>query len=182
METIKGSNTKSVLPPKRRRGAALAAVSIAAAGLAAIPSVQAAGAESGKPVVSTMTIGQEGKVLVSSGEALYTLTPGATACEAQCLKIWPALALSATAKHAKAGHGVPQSALGVTHGPGGIRQVTYHGHALYWYSGDSHGHVNGNFTDPWGKWTAVVVGQHAVPTGTGSTSGGSTAGSGGVSF
>jgi Secreted repeat of unknown function len=39
---------------------------------------------------------------------------------------------------------------------GGVRQVTYQGKALYWFSGDTGaGQVNGNVTDEWGKWTSV---------------------------
>ena len=74
--------------------------------------------------------------------------------------------------------------LGVKSVTGG-RQVTYGGRALFWFFEDTAaGQVNGNVTDKWGKWLAVVT---AKPAGSssnsgGSGSGGSTAGSGGASF
>lgn len=142
----------------------------------------AAAATGGKVVVSTMPIGTFGKVLVSSGKALYTLAPSASGCDAQCLQIWPAVTLPTQVKMATAGPGVSRSALGITRGVGGSRQVTYHGHAVYWYSGDTRGHVDGNFTDAWGKWTVVVVGHTSAKGSSSSTSSGTTAGSGGTSF
>ena len=141
--------------------------------------VPAGASGTSKVVITTSTNSKFGKILVSNGKALYTLVPSGTACGSQCLVIWPAVSLGSKVSHATAGHGVSQSALGVTNGPGGIRQVTYHGHPVYWYAGDTKGQVNGNKTDEWGKWTVVVVGKHTANSG---TSGGSTAGSGGASF
>lgn len=151
-------------------------------------SATASGAASNQVVISTMTIGKFGKVLVSKGLPLYTVSNG-PACDSQCLQIWPAVTLPSQVKHVTAGSGVQRSKLGTTSGPGGLRQVTYNGHTLYSFSEDSvGGGVTGNVTDQWGKWKAVVVGKsgHAntanPSTSGGSNSGGSTAGSGGVSF
>ena len=55
--------------------------------------------------------------------------------------------------------------------------MTYGGKPLYWFFKDTApGQVKGNITDKWGKWLAVVT----VPTS--SKSGGTNAGTGGVSF
>jgi predicted lipoprotein with Yx(FWY)xxD motif len=137
--------------------------------------------------VSSQTIGKMGKVLVSNGRALYTLTPSATACDTNCLKIWPAL----SATSAKAGSGVTKAKLGVATATSGGHQITYNGKPLYFFALDKKGTVKGNLTDQWGKWTAVVVakpaGSHSSSNsgGGGSSSnsgGGSNAGGGGVNF
>jgi predicted lipoprotein with Yx(FWY)xxD motif len=132
-----------------------------------------------------------GKVLEVNGKALYVLTPSSVACGSSCLKIWPAVVVRAHAKAATAGSGVKKSKLGTTTGPGGIRQVTYNGQALYFFAADTKGTVKGNITDQWGKWTAVVVkpahsSGSGTSTGSGTSSGSGTtstnAGGGGVSF
>jgi predicted lipoprotein with Yx(FWY)xxD motif len=112
-------------------------------------------------VVSTVPNATFGKILVS-GKTLYTLKPSKTACTAQCAKIWPALVLPKGMTKPKAGNGLSASKLGTVKRKGGVRQVTYSGKALYWFSGDtSAGQVNGNVTDEWGKWTVVVVAKPA---------------------
>jgi len=161
-------------------GLLLAALTLSSVGMTA--SGAAGASSSSKVVVSTMAIGKTGKVLVSDRMALYTLTPSTTTCDAQCLKIWPAVTLPAHVRSATPGSGVSRSALGVTIGFGGIRQVTYHDRPLYWYSGDTLGHLNGDLTDQWGKWTAVVVSRQGSQSSSGPASGDSTAGSGGASF
>jgi predicted lipoprotein with Yx(FWY)xxD motif len=108
-------------------------------------------------VVSIVKNGRFGKILVS-GKTLYTLKASKTACTAQCTKIWPELVLPKGVAKAKAGSGVSASKLGTVKRKGGIRQVTYSGKALYWFSGDTAaGQVNGNVTDTWGKWSVVVM-------------------------
>jgi predicted lipoprotein with Yx(FWY)xxD motif len=160
---------------------ALTLTALVVATLSTASLIGPAGAASTKKVIlTTSTIPSAGKVVVVNGKAVYTLTPSATPCDAACLKIWPAVTLPAHVARATAGKGVSKSALGVTTGPGGVRQVTYHGKPVYWFAHDTKGHVNGNVTDQWGKWTAVVVSTHGTG-GTPTTSSG-TAGSGGASF
>ena len=129
-------------------------------------------------VVSTAKSAKFGTILVS-GKTVYTLKPSKTACTATCLKVWPALVLPKGVTKVTAGSGVSASKLGTVTRSGGVRQVTYQGKPLYWFSGDTGaGQVNGNVTDEWGKWTAVVTKK-------GSSSGSSTAttaGSGGTAF
>jgi predicted lipoprotein with Yx(FWY)xxD motif len=130
-------------------------------------------------VVSTAKSAKFGTILVS-GKTVYTLKPSKTGCTATCLKVWPALVLPKGETKAMAGSGVSGSKLGTVTRSGGVRQVTYQGKALYWFSGDTGaGQVNGNVTDEWGKWSAVVTKKGST---SGSSNTGTTAGSGGTAF
>ena len=175
------------------RRAPIAGLVTAGAALGSLSAMPAdlASAATRNVTISTQTIGSMGKVLVTNGKALYVLTPSSVACGSNCLKIWPAVTVPKGAKGATAGSGVQKSKLGVTKGPGGIRQVTYNGQAVYRFAGDTKGKVNGNISDQWGKWTAVVVtpanssgSSSSTASGTSSGSGTSStnAGGGGVSF
>jgi predicted lipoprotein with Yx(FWY)xxD motif len=127
----------------------------------------------------------DGRVL-SDGNTVYVLK-GNAPCTGGCLTVWPAVVLPKGVRHPTAGSGVSASKLGTVKMSGGL-QVTYGGKRLYFFRGDSaRGQVNGNVTDTWGKWTAVVLSKPAASASgsstTSSTSGsGSNAGSGGVSF
>ena len=86
-----------------------------------------------------------GKVLsTSSGMTLYLYTPDAknkSNCYTGCISFWPALLAKGKVQ---AGPGLKQSLFGVTTRKNGQRQVTYAGHPLYRYVGDSKaGQVNG---------------------------------------
>jgi predicted lipoprotein with Yx(FWY)xxD motif len=125
--------------------------------------------------------------VLSDGKTVYVLK-GNVPCNAGCLIVWPAVVLPKGVKHPTAGSGVSASKLGTVKVSGGNLQVTYGGKRLYFFTGDTaRGDVNGNVTDTWGKWTAVVV---SKPSGSGSGSststtsgsGSSNAGSGGASF
>jgi predicted lipoprotein with Yx(FWY)xxD motif len=136
--------------------------------------------------VATTKSAKFGTVLVS-GKTLYTLKASKTACSTSCLQVWPELVLpkGVTKAKAKAGSGVSASKLGTVSRPGGVLQVTYGGKALYFFSGDaSAGQVNGNVTDTWGKWSAVVTAKPAGSSSSSSTTsgGGSGAGTGGAGF
>ena len=162
----------------------LAVAAFAVGGLSAVAvGVDSAGAATkaaAKPVVvSTAKSTKFGTVLVS-GKTLYTVKPSKTACTAACLKVWPALVLPSGQTKATAGSGVSASKLGTVTRSGGIHQVTYGGKPLYYFVGDSGtGKVNGNVSDEWGKWTAVVTKKGSS---SGSSSTGTTAGSGGAGF
>jgi predicted lipoprotein with Yx(FWY)xxD motif len=81
-----------------------------------------------------------GTILVSaSGRTLYEFTrdhANSNKCVkiSGCSEIWPALA---TSGKPTAGPGVRASLLSTIKLPGGTKQVTYAGHALYLYSADS---------------------------------------------
>jgi predicted lipoprotein with Yx(FWY)xxD motif len=165
--------------PLGRLALAAFAVGGLSAALAGVDSAGAATKAAAKTVVvSTDKTAKSGTVLVS-GKTLYTVKPSMTACTASCLKVWPALVLPAGQTKATAESGVTASKLGTVARSGGVRQVTYGGKALYFFAGDSKaGQVNGDVSDEWGKWSAVVTKK-------GSSSGSSTAttaGSGGTAF
>lgn len=94
-----------------------------------------------------------GKVLATSkGRTLYLYTPDGknkSHCTGSCAAIWPPLK---TTGKPKAGMGVRQSLLGQT----SKHQVTYHGHPLYTYTGDSKaGQTNGEGSG--GTWFVVTA-------------------------
>jgi len=134
-------------------------------------------------VIATVKNSTLGTILVS-GTTVYTLKPSRTACTAKCLKTWPEVVLPAGVTKATAGSGVSSSKLGVVTRSGGVRQVTYAGKALYWFSGDkAAGQVKGNVTDTWGTWSTVVTVKPAVTTGSGASVTTTTnPGTGGIAF
>lgn len=79
-----------------------------------------------------------GKILVTAqGQSLYLFAPdtrGKSTCYGSCATYWPPLLSSGKPT---AGAGVKGSLLGVTVRKDGKRQVTYNGHPLYTYIGDS---------------------------------------------
>lgn len=116
-----------------------------------------------------------GKVLAtSSGMTLYLYTPdpkGKSVCTGSCSAIWPPLI---TRGKPRAGVGVKAGLLGTTK-RGGKLQVTYAGHPLYRYTGDSKpGQAKGEGYG--GIWYVVSAAGKKV---TGASSGGSGGGGGG---
>ena len=129
----------------------------------ATSSTTAAGAASGATVAVADT--GLGKVLVDGkGMTLYLFEPDTaakSACTDACAQTWPPLTGAATA-----GDGADTSKLGTAPRDGGAEQVTYNGHRLYRYSGDTKaGDTNGNEIGD--KWYAVTPAGEAV-SGTGS--------------
>jgi predicted lipoprotein with Yx(FWY)xxD motif len=166
-------------PAGRMAVAALALGGLSTALFGAASAGATTNAAAKKVVVSMAKNAKFGKILVS-GKTLYTLEPSKTACTASCLKVWPALVLPKGETKATAGTGVSASKLGTVTLSSGVRQVTYQGKALYWFSGDSGaGQVNGDVTDEWGKWSAVATKKVSS---SGSSNTGTTAGSGGTAF
>jgi predicted lipoprotein with Yx(FWY)xxD motif len=115
---------------------------LGAVGLSAV-----AGAHSGRPVAHASRAAKVGlrhtrlgTILVSSsGRTLYEFTrdrPRSNSCVKirECPAAWPAL--QSTGRPI-AGPGVRASLLSTIRLPGGASQVTYAGHALYLYSGDT---------------------------------------------
>ena len=106
-----------------------------------------------------------GKVLVDArGRTLYLFekdSHGKSACYGACATYWPPLVSSAKPRPAR---GVRASLLGVSKRRDGKRQVTYAGHPLYWFSGDTAaGDTNGEgLTDFGGAWYAVSSAGKAV--------------------
>lgn len=96
-----------------------------------------------------------GKILVDSkGRTLYLFaadTGTSSTCSAACAGAWPPL----TTKHKPtAGAGVTASLLGTTKRSDGTLEVTYGGHPLYYYAGDTAsgqttGQALSQFGAPW---------------------------------
>jgi len=169
---------------KRTVIAAAAALALAACGSAAASQrsgVLAARHTAGGTLV-TLHKTALGKVLATSkGFTLYLYTPdgrGRSNCYASCAAVWPPLIAKGKPR---AGAGVRQKLLGVTVRRDGKRQVTYHGHPLYRFTGDSKpGQAKGE--DYAGIWYVVdAAGKKVEPhvsSGT-TTSGGGYGGGGG---
>ena len=106
-----------------------------------------------------------GRVLVNArGRTLYLFekdTHGRSACYGACAAYWPPLV---SAAKPQPGNGVRASLLGVTKRKDGKRQVTYAGHPLYTYVGDTKaGMTSGEgLTDFGGTWDAVAASGRSV--------------------
>jgi predicted lipoprotein with Yx(FWY)xxD motif len=131
-------------------------------------------AQNGVPAASVsraakvhLAITELGTILVNaSGFTLYQFTRdhrNQDTCRKikECRGEWPALR---TTGKPIAGPGVHASLLSSITLPGGIKQVTYAGHALYIYSGDSGpGEVSYIGTEVFGgKWNAINAAGHIV--------------------
>jgi predicted lipoprotein with Yx(FWY)xxD motif len=123
-----------------------------------------------------------GKILVTSqGRTLYLFAPdkhGASTCYGSCATYWPPLL---AAGKATAGTGVKASLLGLTMRKDGKHQVTYNGHPLYTYVGDTAaGKTKGQGLDiSGGLWWVVSPAGQAVKTTTSSSSSSGGGGGGG---
>jgi predicted lipoprotein with Yx(FWY)xxD motif len=123
----------------------------------------------GKGAAGTYLIGP-------SGHALYLWVAdsgGKSSCSGECAKVWPPLIA----------HGTPQAAsgaiaadLGTIARAGGVEQVTYKGHPLYYFVADSgkgltKGQGNNGFGAKW--WLVAPSGSALTSASTASASGGS---------
>jgi len=103
-----------------------------------------------------------GTILVDQdGKTLYLFEADSmnkSNCSGGCLALWPAVMASGSAT---AGSGVSAGMIGAATGSS---QVTYAGHPLYWFSGDTAaGDTNGEgLTDFGGAWYAVSPAGKAV--------------------
>ena len=129
-----------------------ALVAFAAIGVYAIT---ASGSTSGATVNVRST--SLGRVLVDAkGRTLYLFakdTHGRSSCSGACAMNWPPL----TAAKPKAGSGVRKAELGTTKRADGGTQVTYNGHPLYRFVGDTKaGATTGEGLSAFGaRWYAV---------------------------
>jgi len=116
-------------------------------------SASSAGAAGGASVA--LASSKLGKLLVdATGRTLYLFeadTGAASTCNGACASAWPPLT---TAGQPIAGPGVSASKLGTTKRSDGTTEVTYDGHPLYTFSGDSApGQTNGQGIDGFGaEW------------------------------
>jgi predicted lipoprotein with Yx(FWY)xxD motif len=106
-----------------------------------------------------------GKILVdSSGRTLYLFGKDhgdKSSCSGACAQAWPPLT---TRGHLTAGGGVAMSLLGTTSRADGTSEVTYNGHPLYTFTGDSKpGDVNGQGSTAFGaRWYVLGAPGRAV--------------------
>jgi predicted lipoprotein with Yx(FWY)xxD motif len=104
---------------------------------------QAPATATGASALSTTTIHGVSVLTNSAGRTLYSFapdTPTRSACYGECASYWPPVTGSPTA-----GPGVTLSKVGTIRRTDGSLQVTYAGHPLYTYIGDSGpGQANGN--------------------------------------
>ena len=98
-----------------------------------------------------------GKILVDGkGRTLYLFkkdTSKKSTCMGSCEQAWPPM----TASHPHTGKGVMKSLVSTSSRDKGKKQVTYHGHPLYRFRGDSKaGQTNGEGLNQFGgKWYVV---------------------------
>lgn len=137
----------------------------ASAGYGAGPAPTAAKAGSAASV--GIATGSDGKYLTgASGRALYLWVADShnkSVCAGACAESWPPL----TTKSAPvAAGGITMSQLGTTTRSDGVRQVTYDGHPLYYYAGDtSKGSLTGQGSTEYGaKWWLVAPSGAAITT------------------
>ena len=116
-----------------------------------------------------------GSVLADArGRTLYLFAKdkhGRSSCYGACAAYWPPLLSSAKPRP---GRGVRASLLGLAKRTDGKRQVTYAGHPLYRFSGDTKaGETTGEgLTDFGGAWDAIAASGRAVGPTSGSGAGG----------
>jgi predicted lipoprotein with Yx(FWY)xxD motif len=138
--------------PARLRALAAAAVSFLTAAAAIVFAVSVATASSGQAVpataggtatLRTTTIGGVSVLTNSSGRTLYWFapdTPSKSVCYGTCAAYWPPVV-----GNPAAGPGVTLSKVATIARTDGTIQVTYAGHPLYTYIGDTApGQANGN--------------------------------------
>jgi predicted lipoprotein with Yx(FWY)xxD motif len=130
-----------------------------------------ASAATGGAVSVGTAAGSDGTYLVGgSGRALYLWDADGqnkSACAGACAINWPPL----TTKSAPAASsGVAMSQLGTITRSGGTKQVTYDGHPLYYFAGDtSKGSLTGQGSNDFGaKWWLVAPSGAAITKSAGS--------------
>jgi predicted lipoprotein with Yx(FWY)xxD motif len=135
------------------------------AALAVLATVAAAsGAAASKSATVSVRTTKLGRVLVNAqGRTLYLFMKdknGKSACAGACATGWPPLL---TSGKPKAGAGVESKLLGTTVRKSG-RQVTYDGHPLYTYAGDSKaGQTNGEGSNAFGAaWYVLAPNGHRI--------------------
>jgi predicted lipoprotein with Yx(FWY)xxD motif len=130
---------------------------------------QAGTSASGSAMVISTKAGSAGTFLTDgSGRTVYLWVKdgmNSSACSGACTALWPPVT---TAGSPTASGNAKASDLSTITRSDGTKQVTYDGHPLYYYAGDSSaGQTNGQGTDSFGaKWWLVA------PAGTSITSAG----------
>jgi predicted lipoprotein with Yx(FWY)xxD motif len=153
-------------------------LAVAAALSVAAPAATAPAATSARTATVHVASTSLGKILVDShGRTLYLFkrdTGTSSKCSGACAAAWPPL--RASGKPTAAG-GAKAALVKTTKRSDGQRQVTYNGHPVYRFIGDTKpGDTNGEgLTAFGGRWYAVsAAGKQVTGSGSGSGAGGST--------
>ena len=168
-------------PAALARTAAVAGVATLALALAGCgggsdgPHAAAYGASSGAPAAAgsgtaTLALAQSdlGTILADGqGRTLYLFEADegtASTCDGACASAWPPLT---TTDQPVAGAGVSASKLGTTKRGDGTTEVTYNGHPLYTFAGDSApGQTTGQGSDAFGAdWYVLSAAGTPIETG-----------------
>ena len=129
-----------------------------AAPAAGASSAAASGGGSGSTVITTATSSGDTFLTDGSGRAVYLWakdTGTTSTCTGACAGAWPPVMATGTVT---ATGSAMSSELGTTTRSDGTKQVTYDGHPLYYYAGDSGpGTASGQGSDNFGaKWWLVA--------------------------
>jgi len=161
-------------------GGSTSAAAPAAAPTSASPagaSSPSAGAASSGGTVITTAKSSAGTVLTNgSGQAVYVWakdTGDMSNCNGACAGAWPPVTTTGTAT---ASGGAKASDIGTITRSDGTKQVTYDGHPLYYFSGDSGpGTASGQGSDGFGAkwWLVAPTGSDVTAAVTSFTAGGS---------
>ncbi|HWI75421.1 MAG TPA: hypothetical protein VNT55_25895 [Baekduia sp.] len=119
------------------------------------------------PTVRTATDSLGTYLVDGAGRTLYLWeadTSSRSTCTGACADAWPPLTATGTPK---ATGGVRQSLLGTSARSDGTREVTYDGHPLYFFAGDtSAGQTNGQGSPQFGaSWWVVAPSGSAIERG-----------------
>ena len=171
------SSTPATSAPATSAPATSAPASSAPAAAASSPASSAPASSASATTLGKTTINGTAVVTNSKGMTLYWFVPDtstASRCTGSCATYWPPLIGPVAA-----GSGVTGMLATITR-PGGAVQVTYDGHPLYTYAGDSApGQAKGNGLNvSGGLWWEMTVSGAKPATSTGSNSGGGTSTSG----
>jgi predicted lipoprotein with Yx(FWY)xxD motif len=179
------SSTPATSAPATSAPATSAPATSAPAAAASSPASSAPASSASATTLGKTTINGTAVVTNSKGMTLYWFVPDTSTgsrCTGSCATYWPPLIGPVTA-----GSGVTGTLSTITR-PGGAIQVTYDGHPLYTYAGDSApGQAKGNGLNVSGGvwWEMTVSGAKpatsttSTSSNTGSNTSGNTSGSGG---
>jgi predicted lipoprotein with Yx(FWY)xxD motif len=173
------SKTLARIPVAVRAGIPLAAAGLLAAACSSsssTPATSSGGSASGSGTVITTKSGSDGTYLADgSGRTVYLWvkdSSGKSVCSGACAGAWPPVPASGTVTTSG---GAQASGLGTITRDDGTKQVTYDGHPLYYFSGDSSpGQTNGQGSTGFGAkwWLVAPSGTQITGSGSGSSSGG----------
>jgi predicted lipoprotein with Yx(FWY)xxD motif len=128
------------------------------------PAQPAAPSSSSDATIATADHGVGAMLVDGSGRTLYLWkadTSMMSTCSGACAQAWPPVTTGASVRPGK---GVEPKLLGIAKRSDGTQQITYAGHPLYTFSGDSAaGQLNGQGSDAFGAaWQAVAPSGAAI--------------------